>query len=424
MNTARQEWAEHWPLPFVAMLGVAGSTIFPYASGVLMEPLTQTFGWTRSQFSFPFLLQAAVGLVAAPLAGRLIDRYGPRRVLLTGIPIAVVGMSMLGLVGRPIWSWWVLAVIQGALMALILPVGWITTVIRQFHVSRGLALAIALAGVGLGAAIWPVLAALTIYWLGWRAVFPVLGVCWGLVVLPLTFLLIASDRTLRSSEAAGKPGSTTLRALLWSRKFLLLAAAGSLFIATIYGFNLNLVPILKGLGYSVTEAAGIAGLAGVTAVIGRILIGLLLDHLPTKPLGTSIFLVPIAAAALFLSAQGTGWMPVLAVVLLGLSLGAETDIIAYIASREFDRDVFASAFSVVSAIFSVSAGLGPLLVSALYDASHSYDLFLAVSCLLVMSGAALLALVPMDPDPDSAHVKLVRPRRPRDRGQAKDTPGG
>lgn len=396
-TTARQEWAAGWPLPFLGMIGIAGSTIFPFASGLLMEPMTAAYGWSRSEYSFAFLLQVIVGFFFAPLAGRLIDKYGARAVILRGIPVTVAGFLLVGLVGQPVWQWWALVVLLGITCAPILPTGWMAAVISRFEVTRGIALAIALAGVGLGTAIWPVLAALLLEYVGWRPVLPLLGLGWGLVVLPLAFFFLHQKRAepadVASAERPAPPPK--VGEVVRSPAFILITAAGGIFIGTLYGFNLHLVPILKGLGYTNTSAAGIAGLAGIMAIVGRVVTGFLLDRLPTKPIGLVIFLIPICSALMLWSAEAVGIVPLAAVILLGLSIGAETDIIAYVASRQFDQRIFSSAYAIVTSVFSLCAGAGPLLASSLYDRAQSYDLFFPVACGLIGIGAVCLALVPM-----------------------------
>lgn len=396
MKSSRREWAADWPLPFLAMLGVMGSTIFPYVSGLLMEPLTHSFGWTRSQFSFAFLLQVLVGMIAGPFFGRMIDRYGPRRIILAGIPVAACGLSLLGLVGQHIWQWWTLVVFQGLTMAPVLPVGWMAVVVARFEINRGLALAVALAGVGLGAAVWPVLGTLVMGTLGWRATFPALGGGWGLIVFALAYLLLKDAPRSSGTNGKERPDGSLSDALR-SPTFLLLTVAGSVFITVIYGFNLHLVAILKGLGFSLTAAATVAGFAGVSAVVGRLLTGLLLDRLPTRPMAVGIFMLPLLAIALFWSANEANWVPMAAVILLGLSLGAETDIIAFVASRQLEARVFASSYAVAAAMFGACSAVGPLLASLVFDSTHSYKAFFLASCPAILFGTALIAMLPMRP---------------------------
>lgn len=281
-------------------------------------------------------------------------------------------------------------------MAPVLPVGWMAVVIARFQVSRGSALAVALAGVGFGAAVWPVLGTFVLSILGWRATFPALGIGWGLVVFTLAYLLLRDEPKTQNGNMNGRP-KIALSNALRSPTFLLLAAAGSVFITVMYGFNLHLVPILKGLGFSLTAAATVAGFAGVSAVFGRLLTGFLLDRLPTRPLAIGVFLLPLLAIALFWHASAANWVPMAAVVLLGMSLGAESDIIAFVASRQLETRVFASSYAVAAAVFGACSALGPLLASLVFDINHSYRLFYLSACPAILFGTALLAILPMRP---------------------------
>lgn len=393
MTESRQEWRRSWALPFVAAFGISGSNLLPYVSGLLLLPLTGMYGWTRSQFTLGLLLQIPIGIFAVPYFARFVDRYGPRRVLLTGIPVAGFGLALLGLIGQPIWQWWGLVALLGLLMAPVSGIGYMAAIITRFDASRGLALAIALAGVGLGATIWPVLGAFVLESWGWRAVFPVLGLGWALVLWPLAFATLPREYYTHSGTG-DKAEKMPIGPALFSRTMLLLIAAGCLFILMIHGFNFNLVPILSGHGYSLSHAASIAGLAGLFAIAGRILTGYLLDRLPTRPLAIGVFLLPLITIALFLYAAANTWLTVIAVALLGFSLGSESDIISYIASRRLDRRVFASTYAIAISAFSVCAMLGPFLANHIFDVYHSYRPFFLAAGPVILLGTVLMVLVP------------------------------
>ena len=114
MRTASGEWAAMWPVVLAATIGIAGTTIFTFSSGVVMPEITAQFGWTRAQFSLAFVLQMLFGLVAGPLVGRLVDRFGPRRVALVGLVPAPLGLVLLSQAGGSLWQWWGLCVLQSA----------------------------------------------------------------------------------------------------------------------------------------------------------------------------------------------------------------------------------------------------------------------------------------------------------------------
>ena len=393
--SGKGEWAAGWPLPFVAMLGILGCTIFAYSSGVFMEPVTRELGWTRTQYSFSFVLQMMMGLIIGPIGGKLVDRFGPRPVALIGIPIAAFGISAFALASGPIWQWYLLCVLHSICAGMILPAVWVSAVVGRFHASRGLALSIALSGMGLGVSVWPLMAALFIRVLDWRLAFPALGLTWAVLIFPLAYFLFFGAPAPAKSDvpkAADKPPGYLQ--LLRSRTFLCLVAAGGLFSSVILALTLHLVPMLHQDGIDLTAAAGLAGLIGVFTIIGRLGTGYLLDRLPTRPLGIFVFSAPILVAALLWYSNGSLAFAIVAVALLGLLSGAETDIIVYIAAREFGAGVFASVYASASALFSICASLGPLIAAFVYDSSGSYDLYLFLVAPLALTSTTLIALIP------------------------------
>ena len=397
--TARQEWAGMWPLPLVAMFGHAGVATFAYASGVFMEPMTQAFGWSRAEFSTAFLLQMMVGLVTQPLVGRLVDRVGPRVVALRGIIPASLGIGLLGLVGQPIWQWWALCVVQVLITSFILPAVWITPVVGRFTASRGLALAVVLAGIGIASALWPVLAAFYIPRLGWRWSFLAMGLTWGVIIFPLALRFMKGPRDVGGPDQMAKAAQAhktgpQFREALKSRTFVCLTLAGGMFAVISLGMSVHLVPLLKASGMSTTLAASVTGLAGLFSITGRVGTGFLLDRLPTKPLGICVFLLPVLMSLLLWNAHGSVPISIVAAMLLGLAGGAETDLVFYIAAREFGHGAFASVSATTGAFFGACASLGPLLAGRLFDATGSYHAWLLAVCPLAIGGAALIALLP------------------------------
>lgn len=393
IKTARQEWASGWPLPVVAMLGNAGSTCFAFSGGVFMTALTQEFGWSRAQFSSAFTVQMLLGLIVVPFIGPLIDRVGPRKVALIGILPFVFGFSLLGLVNGPYWQWLALCGVQVFFAALIGPTVWVKAVISRFSASRGVALAVVMAGVGLGAAVWPILAAYFLQHLGWRGAFPALALSWGVIMLPLTYLYFfgASDAVSRSAPDLSASG---LLRLMRTRAFVLLTVAGSIFKAATFGLTLHLVPVLQGKGLDLTDAAAIAAMFGIFGIAGRLGAGVLLDIMPTRPLNIAMFLLPILVSILLWNAQGSYLAAAIAVAVLGISTGAESDIIGFMVARHFDHRVFASVYSYMMASVSVCASLGPLIAGFCFDRQGTYDSYLLVMGLLAGISALLMAFVP------------------------------
>lgn len=402
-SAEREEWAASWPVPFVASFGITGSAAFAYASGVFIGPMTAALGWSRAAFSSAFTLQMVAMLVFLPLVGRLIDRIGPRRVALAGLVPAAAGLSLLGLAGRSVWLWWGLCLLQATCGMLLAPPTWISGVARSFRHSRGVPLSIALTGVGLAMTIWPPITAFVIQHVGWRPAFAVLALGLMVVLAPLTLLSFHSPW---SPVPAASAVPFHIGSALASRTFICVIIAGGLFSTVSFGLTLSLVPILRAGGLSLTQAAGIAGLTGLSSIAGRLGTGFLLDRMPTRVLGTLVFLLPVVVSLLLL--QGNAAMAPVAACLLGLAGGAETDVITYITAQRFSRDGFASVYSIVIPIMGVCASLGPLIASALFDASRSYGPFLLLTVPLVIVASAVIGLVPSPQEDVSTQTRPAR----------------
>ena len=389
-----------WPLVLAATAGLSGSALFAYSSGVFMEETTAAFGWSRAQFSGAFMLQMCLGIFILPAVGRLTDRYGPRRIVLWGALPFAASISLLGLATGSILQWWLLCGLIAIGQGTIAQTVWVTAVIGRFNASRGLAMAVTLSGLSLGSLVWPPLAAYFVQTLGWRAAYPALAVTWLVIVLPLVAAFFFGASHKAENPKLKNPGVSYL-AQLKTPTFIGLMIAGGFFASAYYGLTIHIVPMLKSNGLSLGLAASIAGLAGLFAIIGRLLAGYLLDRFPTRPIGVAAFLLPIGASLLLLSMDGSTVLAVCSVALLGLAAGAEMDIITFIAARHFGREVFASVYSVFVAVIAICASSGPMLAGALFDARGSYDFFLMAVIGLVAVGAAVIAIIPIASSADA-----------------------
>lgn len=393
-STAREEWATMWPVPLVCMIGVSGSAMFAYAGGVYMESVTAEFGWTRAQYSSAFLLMMIAGLFLAPVIGWLADRWGPRKVALLGIMPFGLSISAFGLVDGKLWQWYALCVVLAVSQAAISQIVWIKAIVSRFNHSRGLAMAVSLAGVGLGSFIWPVLAAVTIDKIGWRSAFPVMAALYVAIALPLTFLFFHAAPSMPLAKAS-RIERHAIADSLRSQTFVGLAVAAGLFAAAHYGMSTHFVPILKSSGLGLGLAAGIAGLIGVFSIAGRLITGILLDRLPTRVVGVAAFLLPLGAVAGLVAFPGNLSVAVVAAAFMGFAAGAEVDIVTYIVARRFGQEVFGAVYAAFTAIISVCASIGPVIAGAIFDATRSYSAWLAILAAMVITGAAIVAFVPL-----------------------------
>lgn len=401
------EWRLAWPLPVVVMLATTGTALVVYSAGVFLPLVTASLGWSRGAFSSGFMVSTLVGLVAMPLTGRAADRWGPRPIALTGVVALAVAIAALGLVDGILWHWWLLFVLFALAGSLIAPSILTMAVVSRFETTRGLALAVALSGNGLAAAIWPPLATLYTARLGWRAAFGALAASWAVMTFPMLFAFFRARRDLPSMRRPPIPApdaKPSYAAAIRSRPFLCLALGGTVFIVAGVAILVNFVPLLRDRGMAPGVAAGVAAVAGVGAIVGRILIGFLLDRVDARPVAIAAFLLPAVASLVLLVAGGSVLLAVAAAVLLGLGLGAEMDIATYLSARHFGLDNFSGVFGIIVAFYGVAAGLGPLLGNIVYDRAHSYTPLLFAAVPLLIAATALIAALPGP----SGHIDRAR----------------
>ena len=293
--------------------------------------------------------------------------------------VSCVTLASFSLTGPSIWSWWALWVPVALAGTCMTPTIWTSGVSSLFDAGRGMALALVLGGTALCSTLTPILGNYFIETLGWRHAFVALAAFWGILVIPpvLLFFTSASDRNRavpseRRVAAAALTGSGVREAIL-SFKYLRLAVAGFLASLIVVSLVTGLVPILTSLSIERQSAANIAGMVGVSTVTGRLIGGYLLDRVNGNLVGAVSMVLPIIPCALLLAFPGSVPMAAAAVLVLGLSLGVELDAVAYLVSRHFGMLHYGVLFGTIVGLLSIATGLGPLLISLVYDATKSYN---------------------------------------------------
>lgn len=407
------EWRSGGPVVAAAFAGSAAAAVYAYSLGVMIGPLEQEFGWTRVEIMSGFSIIAAFSICFSLPIGVLVDRVGPRRVGLIGLAIHCGALALLSQATGSLPVWWGLWTLIAIGSICITPTVWVTAISTLFISGRGLALAVVLSASGAVSFAIPLLTHQLNEAFGWRTAYLVLGSGSALVALPLVFFLFLSakdrprlPRVKPGISATNLSGPTVLEGLR-SSSFRILAAAGFLMSFASVGIAINLVPILVDRGLSAGSAAIIAGTLGLAQIVGRLGCGFLLDRYDARSVAATCVALPIATSALLLGFPGSFAAAALAVVLLGLSAGAEMDAVAYLSSRIFGLRSFAALFGALMGLIMLGFGAGPLAASQIFDLTRSYELALWVAIPLTALGSALFARIGPYPDfgPDSArHV--------------------
>lgn len=413
---AASEWRRHGILLLPCVGGIALVAVHGYSLGVMMGPLQQEFGWSRAEISAGNLVIACVSLLVSPLVGLLIDRVGPRFVALTGVAAYAVLLAGLSTTTGDIRSWWARWAVLGLASTMILPTVWTAAINRVFVVNRGKALAFALLGTGLAATFVPALANALIEKLGWRGAYLALAAGAGGLVLMLVLLLFRiGDARVERRGAAPTPALSgmTARAGFRSPAFFKLAIGVFVFGVTSLALTINAVPVLQARGLERPAAAGVAGLIGVGSILGRLGGGFLLDRFEANRVAAVAVTAPILAIALLLGAPASVLAAGTAMLLLGLSLGAEVDACSYLAARHFGMRSFGSLFGTINGVVVFGTGIAPVVANHVYDMVHSYDPVLWATAPLCACAAGLFLSLGPYPEfarDEAAPVAVAEPR--------------
>ena len=378
----------NWGVVAAATVGLVFSvgTLLLYTFGVFVQPLKAEFGWSRTQLSGALGVSQYVFALSAPFWGMLINRFGPRRVMLPSVMLISALVASLALLTPRLWHYYLVFALVPLLGGGASPLGYSAVLVGRFDRHLGLALGLALMGVGLGAAVLPPLAQILINDFGWRHAYAVLGGLAFLFTLPAALVATRGDQALgRHRPAAAK---TPLGPYVKTRAFVLMCVIFILLGTVCGGTLVNLVPILTSRGFTPAAAAQLAGVTGLSVIVGRGGIGWLLDRLHPPRVVCGVALLSVAVFLLIAYGEGTASAFAIA-ALLGLTVGAEVDFTAFFVRRYFGNAAFGRLYGMVFGIFIIGSGTGPVLVSIGFDHFGSY----APGALAFAAAAAVAAVL-------------------------------
>lgn len=397
--SAAQEWRQYWFLPFVAALGYSTAVLSSYGLGPFVEPLQEEFGWSRASISFGLTIVGLSGAAFSIPLGMLVDRYGPRRLALIGIVAMPAAFALLGTATGTLANWFLLWSILAAANLFLQNTIWVTAVSSRFEASRGMAMAITLSGGSLTSTAIPLIATAFIENANWRMAFFGVGGVWFVVAFPLILLFFrgahdSGPKEQRSQKRASAdlPGLSLSQALRTRQFYQLVAASGFYAFAGI-GTIAHFVPILTDSGATPMGAAGIAALIGIFSLIGRLSTGFLLDRFSARYIGAAAFLLPVVSCVLLIFDGGNPASQMASSIMFGFTLGAEIDVIAYLAARHFGLKNYGVLFGSMTAALAVGTALGPLAAGGAFDVYGSYAQFLMLTgTLMAVSSVAIVTL--------------------------------
>ena len=397
----RNRW---WIVAASLMAQLVGSgAINIFAFGVFLKPIANDLGLGRGDLSSALLLSTFMTAVGCLAYGALIDRVGIRTVLLPAIALYALSVAALSLLQPSLAIVYTLFGLSGFFGTGQTPLGYSKVVAQWFNKERGLALGIIQAGIGLGGIFVAQLARLLINDFGWRNAQVGMGIVIFIVAfLPVAFFVREPASVLAARRSAQQglrqhkviSGLTSSEVLRGSRQFWMLAVAFFIVVLTANGPLIHAVALLTDRGISISRATAALSAAGLAMIVGRLLSGYCLDRFFGPYV--AVFCVGGAMTGLGLLISGAGGLaPIAGIILCGLGMGAEGDIVPYFVSRYFGLRSFGQIYGYLFAVFMIGVGVGPSLMGFSFDHWHSYaPMFIIFEFALLLACIIFLSLGP------------------------------
>lgn len=395
-STGTGYWQELWR-ERRALTGAALGTGFSislniYIASVFVPSMQAEFGWTRSQISYVGLL-TLIGMFSFPLVGRLADRFGSRPVTIAGL-IVIPGCFLLYSLQRgSIWEYYA---IQG-LWSLLAPL-WSATVLCRIAAgrltkARGFGIALLLSAPALVGALAAPLLTEAIAQYGWRTAWRMLAAV-VLIAGIIAILLLPSQKVEGAARTDTRPSREAFAQILRSRAFLVLAVAMLLCNLGIVATGIQFAPMLIERGVNAALVGFFLSAYAGGVIAGRFAIGLSLDRLPTRWVAAIGMSLPAIGFALLATIPEVPGVAFIAVMLLGLSQGAEGDIAGYVGAQYIGPQLFSTVYGLVVAVMSLASVIGSAIAGLVLGESGSFTGFLLFLALTTALGAAAFLLLP------------------------------
>ncbi|MDB3967495.1 MFS transporter, partial [Porticoccaceae bacterium] len=296
---------------------------------------------------------------------------------------------------------WALVAILGAGS---LPIIWTGVLNNWFTKHRGKAIGITMAGTGLGAFLLPPIVEFLIANHGWRTAYRGIGLGALLISLPIVFALFKEkpdSSTATDGEVMANKVETwglSTKDAMRTKQFWILGAVLFLTVIVVAGLLSNFERIMTEQGFERSSIAQIAAVMGLTVIIGRLMVGALVDRFWAPGVAACFFLVATLGLLILVGTQVTMATALLVAVMIGLAAGAELDLLAYLTGKYFGPAHYPAIFGLIIAFFTVGAGIAPPLFGMAAQMFQGYGTMLSISIGLLLVSILLFLSLGRYPD--------------------------
>ena len=393
-----------WVIVAVAFLSMAFWMGIRASFSVFYSYLVEEFSWGRGEAAIAQSIGFVMYMVSVPFIGGLIDRFGPRKVVIPGILLCAMGLSLCSFTDD-LWSFYLFyGVLVGTGVSFFSIVTYSSILAHWFERKRGLASGIASSGMGVGTFLLVLLAERFIRAWGWRWAFTILAAITLLVLLPSNGLLLrhkpqelglGPDGVPCRGENEGEGGEGFLMALK-TRRFWLFVAFASLALLSIQIILVHNVRFLVDKGVERGSAALAFAFVGIVSSVFRIFWGWLSDRIGRET-SYSFGAVCVALSALCLLgvSPDRGLFLYLFVIFFGMGWGATAPSFMAVAADLFKGSHFGAIYGFFESSMYILSAIGVWAAGYVFDITGSYlPAFLMAMVSILLSIALLWVTAP------------------------------
>jgi MFS family permease len=373
---------------FLSLLAIVGFAL--YGLPFFYDFFVKEFGWSRTVVTSG---NALGKLLVAPLfgfiAGWLIDRHGPRRMMMIGALMtgsALIGLSLMNSLGM-FYLFYVfnaLGYVFGG------PLPCQVLISRWFTKNRGKAMGIAYLGIGTGGFLVPLIVAGLEKNIGWHKTLTTMGVMIILIAFPLAFFIKEPPAKKNTSEK--KEADVPILKILKNRNFYLLAFGSMCSIGAVGGIIQHLKLYMIDLNFTQSQAAHVMSFVLFMSLAGRVLMGILADLMHRKYVMILIFMIVGLSIPLLLLPDFPGRIYIFAAI-FGIGLGGDYMIIPLMAGDLFGVRTLGRVMGIILVADGLAESLSPMLVGATFDLTKSYSLGFTILICIAMAGVLIISLI-------------------------------
>ena len=398
-----------WIVAILVLISAYFVGILFFSFTALIEPIIAEFGWTYAQVSFAMSLRAMEMGLLAPVVGLLVDRFGSRKLLVSGIFLCGIGMFALSYITSLVQLYIVFFLMASGATACtgVIPM---TVVGNWFRKKVSVATGIVVCGNAVGGLLVPVLT-IAIDTLGWRMAMLAIAVTAWVLFLPLSFLVRHSPEQygylpdgaidIEPAQSEDQPSiqnsetGVSVRESLKSRTFWQISTTFVFHMLVTGAVVTHVMPYLHSIGIARSTSSFIASGIPLMTIVGRFGFGWFGDKYDKRLLTAIAFLLLAAGMVIFNYISSTGmWLLVLFLIIFGIGYGGPVTMLPALVREYFGRVKLGTIIGLVLGVATVGSLAGPPLAGWIFDSLNSYRPAWFIMAGLSVAGILVIATVP------------------------------